>query len=369
MSKKIEEADVGSRILGGALIAGIISAYFWGMGGLILGGIFGAALGYWAHNQKENEGKNNSAEVAALKPIASPPSAPCHEILTHPDHPDSNPSNAGVPDQSLYVEALITVLAGCIVADGKVEQSELKMASSLIKHDDLVTDKKLTVDATRLKIKKLFASRKESKAAFNLKISADLNRLAYITDAALRERLLLVLDGMVDALEGSDSPDTLKFKSKVQEKLSQASTPADKKDAVERYILNSGDQAAILTLHQMRANPAAYQQNLKNGARDNTTLKTALGVFTGFIAADLITSAIHQHQLQQALESFDAELANIGGLDALEFGGAEYSDLSYKFEEPIVETSSYEQENGDITEADDADIHGDFDSDDFDLFS
>jgi hypothetical protein len=88
-----------------------------------------------------------------------------------------------------------------------------------------------------------------------------------------------------------------------------------KQQAAEDYIMKSGDEEAIKKLMLMRANPSSYQQQFKQAAGGNDIMRTAFGVFTGMIAANLVMDAIYAHQLQEAITAFNVDLEGMGGLD------------------------------------------------------
>jgi hypothetical protein len=221
------------------------------------------------------------------------------------------------------VQLVSTIIAGCLVADGNIEAAGLKAALALLKHDDSIPDKKAAIERLNKTIPKLLAARKASAAAFRLQVIAPLAELAQVRDTATKDPLLIILDGMMEGM--SDNADANAFANRVRAALGGGQPKLSRKEAVEHYILTSGDRQAIATFRQMQANPGRYGEQLRRGAQNNTILRTAAGVFAGFIAADLVTSAVHQYQLQQALESFDSELEKIGGLDGLTFADAGYT--------------------------------------------
>lgn len=95
----------------------------------------------------------------------------------------------------------------------------------------------------------------------------------------------------------------------------------------EDYIMSSGDQEAIKMLMLARANPANYGQVLAGGMnKGNDTLKMALGVMTGVVAGNLISTAITASAIESALEDMQAELGNIdlASLDGGDFAEADY---------------------------------------------
>jgi hypothetical protein len=115
--------------------------------------------------------------------------------------------------------------------------------------------------------------------------------------------IILVILGIIGAT--NDSAEKKKKKEEAERQ----------QQAAEDYIMKSGDEEAIKQLMLMKANPSSYQSQFKEAAGGNSIMRTAFGVFTGFIAADIVTSAIHQHQLEEALANFEAELESVGGLD------------------------------------------------------
>ncbi len=79
----------------------------------------------------------------------------------------------------------------------------------------------------------------------------------------------------------------------------------------EDYIMKSGDEEAIKMLMLARANPSNYSQVLEGGMnKGNDTLKMALGVMTGVVAGNMISSAITYNAISQALSDMETELAN-----------------------------------------------------------
>ncbi len=361
-----EDSNTSGMAIIGFFIGGGLCALFWGFPGFILGGIGGALIGL--SRAKDAMDESRAAKVASASSdsaTAAVPLAP--QLPPEPMRDDGRSPGPSIADETNYADAIVVLIAGCVVADGKVEQSELKMATTLIKSDDFLTDKKSVVERIQTKIRELFATRKESKAAFYLKIAADLNRLPNVDETESKERLLLVLDGMREALGAAGSPDTEEFIAKARTKINKTPIAQSKQQAAESYILNSGDREAIEVLRQMRANPGGFESRLRAGARDNTVLKTALGVFTGFIAADLVTSTIHQYQLQKALEEFDAYLADLGEADGLDTVDVGYYGQSDEVNETLANSGSCESNGMDDASAESEDTDGGLDLDDSDF--
>jgi hypothetical protein len=86
-----------------------------------------------------------------------------------------------------------------------------------------------------------------------------------------------------------------------------------RKDA-EEYIMASGDKQAIMQLKLAQANPSNYVQTLSQGMNSgNSTLKTALGVMAGVAIGSMIADAVMMAQINNALQSMQAQFNQIDG--------------------------------------------------------
>ena len=104
-----------------------------------------------------------------------------------------------------------------------------------------------------------------------------------------------------------------------------------RQEEAEDYIIRSGDVEAIKTLMLARstsATPANYMQTLSAGMnKGNDTLKVALGVMTGAVAGNLVSTAVTTAAVQNALVEMQAEFGgiefypDIGGDDSDGDGG------------------------------------------------
>ena len=364
---KEQEISTSGAVTAGVLFFGGIAALIWGFSGFVIGSVLGVTIMLAAAKEQEKQRKAK-AKIAEAVTTGAPEIQHVPPVkIPEPSQVSDRRTNVPNPmDLREYEDAVVTLIAGCMAADGNVQQSEASMTASLIRNDDLLLDKKGILQKINLKTRELYTARKESNAAFNLRISTDLDRLSRVRDPNLNERLALILDGMFEAIEPNQSPDTEAFRKRVLGKLKSEATSDPKIQAAEHFILNSGDNQAIKTLQQMRADPASYKDRLRQGARDNTVLRTAFGVFTGFIAADLVSTAIHQYQLQQALEAFETELASTGEVEWSGTGSAGEPNPTYTMAEDVPE-SACRDDNIDGASDESEEIDGDMGSDDFDL--
>ena len=260
-------------------------------------------------------------------------------------------------------------IAACITADGHVEESEIDMATALIENDELILNKKNALDLLKSKIDSFSAEREKSMAIFKLKMTTVAHNASSITDDLQKDRIRIVIDSILEASQSNARPEVLSIADKIKEKIGGNILP-NLKSAAEGYILHSGDTEAINALRQMQSNPAAYNQQFRQAAKGNSIMRTALGVFTGMIAADFVTSAIHQHQLEEALSNFNAEIEKMGGLDnfPIENGEGFHTAELQDYSETGNDSLDGEYDT-DVALNDDLDDSVDIDTDDFDLFT
>ena len=88
---------------------------------------------------------------------------------------------------------------------------------------------------------------------------------------------------------------------------------AQRREAAERFIETSGDGQAIRSLAQLRREREGWFDSLRRAATHQTTLKVALGVFLGVVAAEAALALLRSDALgsvisdiEKALTRFDA---------------------------------------------------------------
>lgn len=350
MSENDKKPEVGTYIVGVAILGGI---------GIWLGGWIGFAIGagiaIWAI-------RSNSDEEAKKK--ASPSKSTTRDDTNENDAVlDKEPVTSTGFNYSFYSKLVPELLAVCITADGSIEENEVETATLLIENDEYIKDKQGALESLSVNIEMLSAAIEKSKAVFKLKASPIIHKAININDSLEKDRIKILLDSLIEAVQSGDKAQTLEIAERIKEKLN-AKPEFTKQDAAEEYIRKSGDQEAISMLNKIKSNPRQYAENLKQAAKGNSVMKTALGVFTGMIAANLVTGAINQYQLEQALANFNAELENIGGIDNLGLGESNPT-LTEAAESEFSETNLSENHEGEYTSTDelDADIGTDEDMD------
>ena len=79
--------------------------------------------------------------------------------------------------------------------------------------------------------------------------------------------------------------------------------------AAERFIEHSGSGTAVRALGELRRSPDSWLDRLRALAANDTTLKVALGVFMGVIAAEAALAVLRSGALNQRLAEIDQALA------------------------------------------------------------
>ena len=99
--------------------------------------------------------------------------------------------------------------------------------------------------------------------------------------------------------------------------------------ATERFIEQSGDGQAIRALGPLRRSPEGWLDQLKSAATSQTTLKIALGVFLGVVAAEAALAALRSDTVAALLGEIEAALQSAAGnapAAAVESGAFEAAD-------------------------------------------
>jgi hypothetical protein len=345
----------------GVLILGGIGLWLGGGIGFVIGAAIAIGAIKSSADKNEEEKEKSNAKVEKVldydKKAAS----------------ERNASREAV-EISFYSELVPELLAVCISADGAVEDSEVETATLLIENDEHIINKQLALESLSDNIESFEVAFKKSAAVFKLKVSPIIHKATNIEDALEKDRIFILLDSLIEAVHSGDKSRTADVANKIKEKLN-AESVMSKQKAAEDYIRKSGDPEAIGMLNQMKKGPGQYAEQLRKAAKGNSVMKTAFGVFTGMIAADLVIGAINQYQLEQALSSFNAELESIGGIDNLNVNdtgqylsetSSDYSSDSFSDDGSIEEANFGEE----YASADNSDSDVDGDEDVFsDLFS
>jgi len=118
-----------------------------------------------------------------------------------------------------YEKVLPELIALCITADGEIEDSEVELATAIIEDDDIIEDKQVALESLSLNIDKFLTAKSKSNAIFKLNSSTTIAKVAKITDALHKERLEIVLEGMLETVKDEGISDTQNIIEAIRKKL------------------------------------------------------------------------------------------------------------------------------------------------------
>ena len=223
-----------------------------------------------------------------------------------------------------------------MTAEGRTIEKQIEEATLIVEHDEFIFDKKTSLESLASNLELLTSAHEKSEAIYKLKISPIIHQVSEINAILEKERIVIFVDAMIAKSDPANNNKLKNIVDKIKQNLNMQSE-FSKQDLTESYIRRSGNVEAMNMLNNIKNKPGGFAHNLKQAANENTVMRTALGVFTGMIAANLVTGAINQYRLDQALADFNAEIENLGGLDNLDVSsyqtafdyteGADYSDI------------------------------------------
>lgn len=236
----------------------------------------------------------------------------------------------------LYQKIAPELLAVCLTAEGRTIEKQIEEAMLIVEHDEFIFDKKTSLESLASNLELLTSAHEKSEAIYKLKVSPIIHQVSEIDAILEKERIVIFVDAMIAKSDPANNNKIKNLADKIKQNLNIQSE-FSKQDLTESYIRRSGNVEAMNMLNNIKNKPGGFAHNLKQAANDNTVMRTALGVFTGMIAANLVTGAINQYRLDQALADFNAEIENLGGLDNLDISsyqtafdyteGTGYSDI------------------------------------------
>ena len=89
---------------------------------------------------------------------------------------------------------------------------------------------------------------------------------------------------------------------------------AQRREAAERFIETSGDGQAVRSLAQLRREREGWFDSLRRAATHQTTLKVALGVFLGVVAAEAALALLRSDALGSVVGEIEAALTRLDAL-------------------------------------------------------
>lgn len=138
----------------------------------------------------------------------------CDDIIA--SAPENNFSDA---DKICYQDTLITSLALMTAADGSIDDEEIELVSDFINEEELIEDKHAALSEYEALIEKLVTSRSKSSALFKLQTEKMLAKAKNLKNRELIDRLKIMLEGMSEAVGGSENVATFEVMQKIMTSL------------------------------------------------------------------------------------------------------------------------------------------------------
>ena len=118
-------------------------------------------------------------------------------------------------DIASYKDCLITSLALMTAADGSIDEEEIELVSDFINEEELIEDKHQALSEYEAFIEKLITSRSKSNALFKLQTEKMLAKAKNLKNRELIDRLKIMLEGMGEAVGGSENIATVEVMQKI----------------------------------------------------------------------------------------------------------------------------------------------------------
>ena len=142
-----------------------------------------------------------------------------HTILNSDKEVTLLTSGSSHGSYEIYAEIVPEIMALCMVADGKVEDSEVELATTIIENDELIQDKQSALESLLSNIDKMISDKQKSNAIFKLKSTTILSKIYKIEGDLAKERLDIILDGLRDSVSDEGISETTPVIQSIREKL------------------------------------------------------------------------------------------------------------------------------------------------------
>lgn len=330
--QNLEELMAG--FFGGFLVFGLIGALIWGWAGFMVGGLIGGVI--TASNGKND--KKPSAEV--LKPASD--SQKKIVVETPKSQPLTTPVNIKAEAKALsfganeeYANLVVSCLGLAMMADGVADEAEMDLVREIVVHDTLLYEKAKVVSMISVEIERLRVARQGSGVGFRFRLNDVSSDLRNLKSRQQVEHLEIILKSMLEHVKSrpgrdpdgvvkvlidglpiaAESDRTAILKSAVPD---QSPVPhEDRTKLAEDYLRKAGDLGALAAFQSARREKR-FGRGFINASRGSTVLRTAMGVFLGLIAADVVRAALREGSIDALSGLADEKIKDLGGLESLE---------------------------------------------------
>jgi len=248
------------------VVLGGIGSIFGGVG-LLIGIVLGVLAGI-GHDPEEAKRKNEEEKAK--------------EINENEIEIETLKNNSLPVENKLYVDIVPEIIALCITANGKIEEQEIELATDFIENDDFILDQQLSLELLTLSIEQLSECREKSSAIFKLKATTIVHKVKNIKDSLQKERLLIILDAMLDIVKQGNDIETKSIVESIKNNINQPQLGAPA-SSVSKISNNSA-------VDNHKTNNTS-SSNKKNGGGYSSLLKTGAAVAGGALIGNALAGS------------------------------------------------------------------------------
>jgi hypothetical protein len=362
------------KFVSGMIIVGLICAYFWGVPGFLIGGLVGALLiplgGKSETKKNESRSKGTSSEnksnaVVPAVPVVIPGVIPSKGVMEkkskdyhwgqptgvvstqnalitveHSSRTDSRERTSDLRTDPDYTRLLVSCIGLSVMADGLVDENELALVRGVLARDEMIVDKEKAMSLIEWEVDGLKLAIQGSALAFGNRMDETSEALRKLKSQKKIDRLWIALHALNSSIRACPNTPAeavlTRLLSCLKSPTCQFAGRFDegremRMELVDRYLRAKGElnmssafRAAVAT--------GKGRARLMNEARGSSMLRTALGVFAGVVAADIVRAALANGELNRLSEVVDMNMETGAGLDLLAREGLDVTALT---EEPL----------------------------------
>lgn len=124
-----------------------------------------------------------------------------------------------IESDSIYQSLLPEVIALCIAADGQIEESEIEMATEIIKNDNFIENKDFTINALYQTLESLMEKKGKSQVIFKIHSTNIINKIPKIINSEEKERINIIIEGMLSSVSEPGIKETKAIVDSIQNKI------------------------------------------------------------------------------------------------------------------------------------------------------
>lgn len=266
---------------------------------------------------KNNDKNNKTIPITTHEPMRSKVSNSTQSKPTSESSTESSFSSRSTYE-STTLELFSRFLSYCPAGD----TSMLEAITKIVRKDQFIINKSNALETISATISKHELERTSSQITFLLRTNAATERIIQLP-SAMRMQFLENLNIYKNASDENLIDEVKELVASIRKRVEDTLL----KNSVEEFVMRSGDIQAMQTINRMRGSPKHYMRYLKNGAKNNSVLKIAFGVFAGILAADVVRAALTESMRIQALAQLDQAIDEAGGLQHIHIPDSTVAEL------------------------------------------